>query len=148
LTATTFEEEVIETTHFSWTWNASQIFPDLEPQQFSKAMQSLNDYGLHIIYAADIAHHLKFENFDETIPTSITDLFTNPMHSISLAFFGIVILLLCYKFYKLYCKKIHDKLKATLPTSIAVHIPAVPSAPPPYVHNQPSSMGMINNPLQ
>jgi hypothetical protein len=53
LTADTFEEEVVETTHFSWTWNASQIFPDLEPQQFSKAMQSLNDYGLHIVDAAE-----------------------------------------------------------------------------------------------
>ena len=148
LTADTFEEEVIETTHFSWTWNATQIFPDLEPHQFSKAMQSLNDYGLHIVDAADIAHHLKFENFNDPVPTSITDLFTNPMHSISLVFFAIVILFLCYKLYKLYRKKIHDKLKSTLPTSIAVHIPSVPSAPPPYVHNQPMSMGMINIPLQ
>ena len=146
LTADTLEEEVIETTHFSWTWNATQIFPDLEPQQFSKAMQSLNDYGLHIVDAADIAHHLKFENFNDPIPTSITDLFSNPMHSISLVFFAIVILFLCYKLYMLYRKKIHDKLKATLPTSIAVNIPSIPSAPPPYVHNQPS-MGMINIPL-
>jgi hypothetical protein len=110
LTADTLEEEVIETTHFSWTWNATQIFPDLEPQQFSKAMQSLNDYGLHIVDAADIAHHLKFENFNDPIPTSITDLFTNPMHSISLVFFAIAILFLCYKLYKLYRKKIHEKL--------------------------------------
>jgi hypothetical protein len=71
-----------------------------------------------------------------------------PMHSISLVFFGIVILFLCYKMHKLYRKKIHDKLKATLPATIAVHIPPVPSAPPPYVHNQPNSMGMINIPLQ
>jgi len=71
LTADTFEEEVIETTHFSWTSDSSQIFPDLEPQQFSKAMQSLNDYGLHIVDTADIAHHLKFKNFNEPIPTSI-----------------------------------------------------------------------------
>ncbi len=111
-------------------------------------MQSLNDYGLHIVDAADIAHHLKFENFNDPIPTSITDLFTNLMHSISLVFFAIVILFLCYKLYKLYRKKINYKLKSTLSTSIAVHIPAVPSAPPPYVHNQPSSMGMINIPLQ
>jgi len=115
LTANTFEEEVIETTHFSWTWNASQIFPDLEPQQFSQAMQYLNDYGLHIVDAADIAHHLRFENFNEPISTSITDLFTNWMHSISLVLFGVVILFLCYKLYKLYPKKIHDKPKSTLP---------------------------------
>jgi hypothetical protein len=109
----------------------------------------LNDYGLHFVDAADISHHLKFENFNEPIPNSITDLFSNPMHnSITLVFFGIVILFLCYKMYKLYRKKIHDKLKLTLPKSIAVHIPSVPSAPPPYVHNQPNSMGMINIPLQ
>jgi hypothetical protein len=148
LTADTLEEEVIETTHFTWTWNATQISPDLQPQQFSKAIQLLNDYRLHIVDAADIAHHFKFENFNEPIPTSITDLFSNPMHSITLVFFGIVILFLCYKLYKLYLKKIDDKLKSTLPTSTAVHIPAVPSAPPPYVHNQPNSMGMINIPLQ
>jgi hypothetical protein len=35
LTADTFEEETIETTHFIWTWYATQIFLDLEPQQFS-----------------------------------------------------------------------------------------------------------------
>ncbi len=58
------------------------IFPDFKSQQFSKAMQSLNDNGPHIVDAADIAHHLKFENFNEPIPTSITDLFTNRMHSI------------------------------------------------------------------
>jgi hypothetical protein len=110
-------------------------------------MQSLNDYGLHIVDAADIAHHLKFENFNDPIPTSITDLFSNPMHSITLILIGIFILYLCYKLYMLYRKKIHDKLKATLPTSIAVNIPSIPFAPPPYVHNLPNSMGMINIPL-
>jgi len=135
LTADTFEEGVIETTHFSWTWNATQIFPDLEPQQFSQAMQSLNDYGLHIVDAADIAHHLKFENFNDPI----TDLFTNLMHSITLILIGIFILHLCYKLYMMYRKKIHDKLKSTLPTSIAVNIPSIPFAPPPYIHNQPNS---------
>jgi hypothetical protein len=49
----------------------------------TKAMQLLNDYGLHNVDAADITHHLKFENFNDPIPTSITDLFTNPMHSIT-----------------------------------------------------------------
>jgi len=111
-------------------------------------MQSLNDYGLHIVYNADIAHHLKFENFNDPIPTSITDLFTNPMHSITLIFFAIFILYLCYKLYMMYCKKIHNKLQSVLPTSIAVNIPSFPSAPPPDVHNQPNNMGMINIPLQ
>jgi len=131
LTADTFEEEVIETTHFTWTWNATQIFPDLQPQQFSIAIQSLNDYGLHIVDAADIAHHLKFENFNEPIPTSITDLFTNPMHSITLLLIGLLILFVCYELYMLYSKKIHAKLQATLPTSITGHISSVPFAPPP-----------------
>ncbi len=111
-------------------------------------MQSLNDYGLHIVDAADIAHHLKFEKFNDPIPTSITDLFTNLMHSITLILICIFILYLCYKLYMMYCKKIHDKLKSTLPTPIAVNIPSIPYAPPPYVHNQPNSMGMINIPLQ
>jgi hypothetical protein len=107
-------------------------------------MQLLNDYGLHIGDAANNAHHLKFENFNDPIPTSITDLFSNPMHSITLVFFGIFILYLCYKLYMLNRKKINAKLQSALPTSIAVHIPSVPSAPPPYVHHQPNSMGMIN----
>jgi len=45
LTADTFEEEVVETTHFTLTWNATQIYHDLEPQQFLKAIKSLNGYG-------------------------------------------------------------------------------------------------------
>jgi len=47
----------------------------------------------------------------------------------------------------LYRKKIHEKLQSVLPTSIDVNIPSLPSAPPPYVHNQPNSMGKINIPL-
>jgi len=145
MTADIFEEEVVKTTPFSWTWNTTQIFPDLQPQQFSKAIQSLNNYVLHIVDAADIAHHLKFEN--DPVPSSITNLFTNPMHNITMVFLGLFILYLCCKLYMLYRKKIHDKLQSALPTIIAVHIPSVPSAPPPYVHNQPNSMGMINIPL-
>jgi len=93
--------------------NKSQCYlllPDLQPQQLSKPIQSLNDYGLHIVDAADIVHHLKFKNFNKPIPTSITDHFTNPMHCITLVFFGIVILYLYYKLYMLYGKKIHAKL--------------------------------------
>ena len=63
LTADSFEEIEIEPTYFNWNWNASQIFPDLAPTQFSQAMQSLQDYGLHIVDTSDIAHHLKFSNF-------------------------------------------------------------------------------------
>jgi len=147
LTADSFQEEIVETTHFLWIWNATQIFPDLQPQQFSKAIKSFNDYGLHIVDAADIAHHLKFKNFKEPIPISITDLFTNPMHNVTLILVGILVIFVCYKLYMMYRKKIHDKFQFALPTSIAVHLPAIQTAPPPYVHNQPNSMGMINIPL-
>ena len=86
LSADSFEEEIIEPTYFNWNWNTTQIFPDLAPNQFSQAMQSLNDYGLHIVDAADIAHHLKFENFNEPIPLSISNLFTNPMYIVTIVF--------------------------------------------------------------
>ncbi len=58
LTADTLEEIDIEPTYFTWNLNASQIFPDLAPSQFSQAIQSLKDYGIHIVDAADIAHHV------------------------------------------------------------------------------------------
>jgi len=88
-----------------WPWT-SAIFK-------SKAITY--DYGLHIVDAANITHHLKFENFNELIPTSITELFSNLMYSIALVFFGIVILFLCYKLYMFYSKKIHSKLQSALP---------------------------------
>ena len=34
---------------FLRTWNATQIFPDLQPQQLSKANQSLNKYGFTLL---------------------------------------------------------------------------------------------------
>jgi len=111
-------------------------------------MQLLNNYGLHIADTANIAHYLKFENFNDPIPTSFSDLFTNPVHSVTLIILGILMLNLCYKLYILYCEKIHAKLQLAFPTSIAVHIPSVPSVPPQYVHNQPNSMGIINILLQ
>jgi hypothetical protein len=95
----TFEEGIIEPAYFMSNWNATQNFPHLEPQQFSQAMQSLNDYSLHIVAAADIAHHLKFDNYNDIVSLSISNLFSNPMHTITIAFAAIVILYLLYTLY-------------------------------------------------
>ena len=138
LTADAFEEVEIEPTYFTWNWNASQIFPDLAPTQFSQAMQSLKDYGLHIVDAADIAHHLKFANFDGPVPFEISQLFSNPMHYITII---VAIIIIVYFAYKLFQNFIHKTLKAKLPTSIAAHIPI---APPAYIHNDPRSLPMVN----
>ena len=52
--------------------------------QFSAAMQSLHNYSLHVVEASDIIHHFKFDNFDSTVPDSITKLFTNPFNYLSI----------------------------------------------------------------
>ena len=137
LTADSFEEVEIEPTYFTWNWNASQIFPDLAPTQFSEAMQSLQDYGLHIVDASDIAHHLKFSNFNEPIPFEISQMFNNPMHYATIVLSAIIII---YFVYKLFQNYIHKLLKAKLPTSIAEHIPM---APPAYIHNDPMSLPKV-----
>ena len=141
LTADSFDEIEIEPTYFTWNWNASQIFPDLAPSQFSQAMQSLKDYGLHIVDAADIAHHLKFANFNEPIPFDIAQVFSNPMHYVTIVLSAIIILYFLYKIFQNY---IHKQLKAKLPDSIAVHIPNIPTAPPAYSHNDPRTLPMVH----
>jgi hypothetical protein len=98
--ADVLEEVEIEPTYFTWNWNASQIFPDLAPAQFSQAMQSLKDYGLHIVDAADIAHHLKFANFSVPIPWDIAQVFNNPMHIVTIVISCIIILFLVYKLFQ------------------------------------------------
>jgi len=72
-----------------------------------KSSPTSNLSNFHIVDATDIAHHLKFENFNAPIPTSITDLFTNLMHNITLIFLGIFILYFCYKLYMMNHKKIY-----------------------------------------
>ena len=138
LSADSFEEEIVEPTYFTWNWNATQIFPDLEPQQFSLAMQSLNDYGLHIVDAADIAHHLKFENFNEPVPFSISNLFSNPMHMVTIVLASLAILYVLYQICSTYGKPITEILKATPLGNYA------PTAPPAYEHNDPKHIPMIN----
>ena len=65
------DEITMPALHFTWAWNASALFPSSTKVQFSAALQSLPDYGLHVLEAADIAHHLKFETFNDPIPASI-----------------------------------------------------------------------------
>jgi hypothetical protein len=139
LTADNFDEITIEPTHFTWNWNASQIFPDLAPTQFSQAMQSLQDFGLHIVDAADIAHHLKFANFNEPIPFEIAQLFKNPMHYVTIVLSTIIII---YFVYKLFQKYLLSKIKAKLPKGMAAYIPD--PQPPAYVHNDPRCVPMVN----
>ena len=139
LTADSFEEIEIEPTYFNWNWNASQIFPELAPTQFSQAMQSLQDYGLHIVDAADIAHHLKFSNFNEPIPFEIAQLFNNPMHYVTIILSGIMIV---YFVYKLFQKYLLSKIKSKLPKGMAAYIPD--PQPPAYVHNDPRCVPMVN----
>jgi hypothetical protein len=131
LTADNLEETTIEPTYFNWSWNASMIFPAMEPHQFSQAMQSLQEYGLHIVDAADIAHHLKFANFNDPTPQSISDHFRNPLHYVTMAVVGIMICVILYIIYTRYTHSIQTKLHTVLPVLFAA-----PSAPPAeYVHN-------------
>jgi hypothetical protein len=101
-------------------------------------MQSLKDYGLHIVDAAYIAHHLKFANFNEPIPWDIAQVFNNPMHIVTVVISFIIIQFLVYKLFQAW---IHKFLKAKLPKNIAVHIP---TAPPAYIHNDPRDIPMVN----
>ena len=86
--------------HFTWAWNASTLFHSAFKIQFSAALQSLHDYGLHIVKAADIAHHLKLDSFNDAIQSDITNLFSNPFDygSIIIAFIIQIIV-----FVSIYC---------------------------------------------
>ena len=115
------QEETItlEPMHYTWTWNASTLFPEISADQFSTALQSLHEYGLHVVEASDIAHHLKFANFNVDTPDQITALFTNPFNYMSIFLTLIAISLAAYFTYKCFCQ---------------------PAPPPPY----PPSAPIIN----
>ena len=135
LTADNIEETQIEPTYFNWSWNASNIFPAMEPHQFSEAMQALQDFGLHIVDAADIAHHLKFVNFSDPTPKDIASMFSNPLHYITMFIVFIMICGVCYMLYSRCCStKVQTQLQNVLPVIFR------PSAPPAeaYVHNDPN----------
>ena len=79
--------------HFTWSWNVSALFPEMTSVTFSKALTDLNDFGLHVVEAADIAHQLKFASFNDNAPLSITNLFSNPFNYIIV--FIVVASLMC-----------------------------------------------------
>ncbi len=101
-------------------------------------MQSLKDYGLHILDAANIAHHLKFPNFNKPSPWDIAQVFNNPMHIVAIEISCVIILFLVYKLFQAW---IHKFLKPKLPKNMAVHIPTAPLA---YIHNDPRDLQMDN----
>ena len=88
------DEITMSAMHFSWSWNASTLFSHTSKVQFSAALQSLQDDGLHVVDAADIAHHLKFNAFTDAIPSDITTLFTNPFNILSIILTLLIIIIL------------------------------------------------------
>ena len=81
------------------------------------------------------------EYFDEPIPLSISNLFTNPMHIITIVFSSLMLVYFLYRLYMLYQKRIHKALKATLPETLTQHMPL---APPAYEHNKHQGIPMIS----
>ena len=138
LTADNIEEIQINPTYFNWNWNASQIFPAMEPHQFSQAMQALQDFGLHIVDAADIAHHLKFANFSDPTPKSISDLFVNPLHYVNIVVILFMICTVSYIIYTRCCQGAQAKLQTLLPVTFTASAPLATSQPPGYSHNDPN----------
>jgi hypothetical protein len=98
------ETITIEPMHYTWNWNASALFPEISSDQFSTALQSLHEYGLHVVESSDIAHHLKFANFDMDIPDRITSMFTNPFNYVSIILVLVGISLALYFAYKCFCQ--------------------------------------------
>ena len=94
----------IEPTHYTWTWNITAIFPDIPSDKFSTALQSLHDYGLHVVEASDIVHHLKFNNFEGSIPNSISNLISNPFNYVIGLIAIVVIGAIAYFVIQRFCK--------------------------------------------
>jgi hypothetical protein len=74
------EEAGIEPVLFSWKWNVTSVFPEVPLEQFSTAMQSLHQYGLHTIRATDIIQHLQTQKIAEQIPDFLSGLLKNPFN--------------------------------------------------------------------
>ena len=117
----------IEPIHFTWAWNVSAIFPNIPVSQFSAAMQSLHDYGLHIVEASDIIHHLK------TLDTasSYSQLFTNPFNYVSLILGALAAVIGSYLLGQCYCKAKGKLVAPACPTQTIQ-----PSAPPLFLYPQ------------
>ena len=83
--------------YFTWAWNASTLFSSSTKIQFSAALQSLHNFGLHVVEAAYIAHHFKFESFNDPTPANITKMFSNPFNILSIILtLTIIILILTF----------------------------------------------------
>ena len=70
-------------TKFEWSFNMDHLFPLLKPGDFANALNSLHDYGLHIVDATDIANRLHFANYTEEtaksfFPNASLSHWTNP----------------------------------------------------------------------
>ena len=79
------EEETIteQPKFFTWNWNVSSLFPTMQPGEFSEALQSLHEYGQHIVAAADIVHQLKFKDYKDNLPTDLSNMASNPFHYVT-----------------------------------------------------------------
>jgi hypothetical protein len=122
------EEEdtaVIETKAFSWNWNLEALFPMVNPEQFSTALNSLQEYGRHVVDAADIAHHLKLQNFQHDIPANMLSSLRNPMHYFSLVV--MILIAVCIIFW-VYKKLISNAPPKYSPPEIPMQ-PFIPTAP-------------------
>ena len=97
----------------------------MEKGQFSEALQSLHDYGQHIVAAADIVHQLKFKDYKDNLPSDITSMATNPFHYLTtiLVLVGIAIVI-----YIVYIKCIKNR-KNNLPYPSAPAYPMHPLNP-------------------
>ena len=121
--------DTIEPIQFTWAWDVSAIFPDIPVARFSTAMQSLHNYGLHIVEAGDIIHHLK--TLDANSPYST--LFTNPFNYVSLILGSLAVTIGLYFMAQCYCKTKANLAAKTAQDSQVTHTPQ-PSAPPLFLY--------------
>ncbi len=120
---------MIDALHYTWAWNVSAIFPDIPNDKFSHALQSLHDYGLHVVEASDIVHHLKFNHFEGMIPDQITNLFSNPFNYVIgiIALFALIFV--GYSLIKCWCRSQSNQPGYHAGAASDYPLP-VPSAPP------------------
>ena len=113
------DEITVPGIHFHWAWNASALFPDVTQASFTAALNSLIDYGLHVVEAADIAHQLKFVNFTDNTPAAYTDMFSHPMHIVVIIISCLIICMILYVCYHCYmsAKRPQQSLPYPMPSA-------------------------------
>ena len=84
-------------------------------------MQSMHDYGLHMITVNNSNTHLKTEDFASLIPSTITDLFTNPFNY-TLAIITILIISLRINFI-IHCTRKSTNQGNTMPSAPPQEMP-------------------------